>query len=101
MPCTSSAQLEHGKDHLMLFIDDMDVGKVQRVEVYWNYNGGLLHPCTLLCNNNLYVSSIEISELSNYPETARLDHTYRNCALNAAYGDINSGNTVAFYPTAC
>ena len=53
----------------MLFMNDVNVGKIQRVELHWKYDTGILHPCGLFCNDHLYVTSIEVSELSNYPES--------------------------------
>ena len=69
---SKSQEFSHGVDNFLLFIDALNVGNVQRVELYWNYDGTIVHPgstCGLFCNDHLYVSSVEISELNNYPES--------------------------------
>ena len=89
----------HGENALYLYIDKMDVGRIQRVEFYWNYDGLVIDPgsvCGLLCNDALYVSSVEISELMNYPE-----NTIKSCPLGASYVEIKDKKTADFYPTAC
>jgi len=94
----------HGEDALYLYIDKMDVGRIQRVEFYWNYDGLVIDPgsvCGLFCNDALYVSSVEISELMNYPESTRLENTFKSCPLGAAYVEIKDKKTAEFYPTAC
>jgi len=96
-----SVDLSHGEHYQTLVIEGSDVGKIQRIELNWKFNSGIFHPCGLFCNSNLYVSSVEVSELSNYPEASRLEHTFRTCPVNANYAEIRSGSTFDFYPTAC
>ena len=64
--------MNHGEEYFFLDVSGDNVGRIQRVELEWNYDFSVLHPSTvcvpLLCNSHLYVSSIEISEMSNYPE---------------------------------
>jgi hypothetical protein len=45
------------------------VGNIQRVELYWKYDGTIFNTCGLFCNDHIYVRSVEISELNNYPES--------------------------------
>jgi pancreatic triacylglycerol lipase len=62
----------HGEDALYIYIVAEDVGRIQRVSLTWNYDGLVIDPgsvCGLFCNDHLYVSSVEISELNNYPES--------------------------------
>ena len=121
---SKSQEFSHGVDNFLLFIDALNVGNVQRVELYWNYDGTIVHPgstCGLFCNDHLYVSSVEISELNNYPESYdtffnfqkffwlfncflnrnRLAHTYKSCMIGAAYADMKDKSWAEFYPTAC
>ena len=68
----NSQKFVHGADTFLLFIDPFNVGNIQRVELYWKYDGSVIHPgttCGLFCNDHIYVRSVEISELNNYPET--------------------------------
>lgn len=61
----------HGTDTYTLYVDAMNVGNIQRVELEWNYDGSVINPgtvCGLFCNDHVYVSSVEISEMNNYPE---------------------------------
>jgi len=65
-------RLTHGENYFFLDVSGENVGRIQRVELEWRYDTSILSPSTicipLLCNSHLYVSSIEISEMSNYPE---------------------------------
>jgi len=94
----------HGEDALYVYIVAEDVGRIQRVSLTWNYDGLVVDPgsvCGLFCNDHLYVSSVEISELNNYPESSRLDNTFKNCPIGAAYAEIADKKSAEFYPTAC
>lgn len=98
-------RLIHGTEYFFLDVSGDDVGRIQRVALEWNYDASVLSPSTicvpLLCNTHLYVKDIEISEMSNYPEKARMDNTFMNCPVDGAFAEIGSGKSVDFYPTAC
>lgn len=69
---SKSFKFAHGQSTFLLYIDPFNVGNIQRVELYWKYDATITHPgstCGLFCNDHLYVSSVEISELNNYPES--------------------------------
>lgn len=68
----NSQKFVHGADTYLMFIDPFNVGNIQRVELFWKYDGSVLDPgtvCGLFCNDHIYVRSVEISELNNYPES--------------------------------
>ncbi|XP_046630612.1 pancreatic lipase-related protein 2-like [Daphnia pulicaria] len=97
----NSQQFVHGADTFLLFIDPFNVGNIQRVELYWKYDGTIFNTCGLFCNDHIYVRSVEISELNNYPESSRLEHTYKSCVVGADYVDMKDKSWAEFYPTAC
>jgi len=94
----------HGTDTYTLYVDDLNVGRIQRVELQWHYDASILDPgshCGIFCNDHVYVSSVEISELNNYPEQSRLSHTFKACVVGSPYADIGDRKRAEFYPTAC
>ncbi|XP_046463356.1 pancreatic lipase-related protein 2-like isoform X1 [Daphnia pulex] len=97
----NSQQFVHGADTFLMFIDSFNVGNIQRVELYWKYDGTIFNTCGLFCNDHIYVRSVEISELNNYPESSRLEHTYKSCVVGADYVDMKDKSWAEFYPTAC
>lgn len=61
----------HGQAHFFLHVQDEDIGRIQRMELHWDYDSSIFDPgslCGLFCNDHLYVSSIEVSEMNYYPE---------------------------------
>ncbi|KZS07195.1 putative Triacylglycerol lipase [Daphnia magna] len=100
----NSQKFVHGADTYLMFIDPFNVGNIQRVELFWKYDGSVLDPgtvCGLFCNDHIYVRSVEISELNNYPESNRLAHTFKSCVVGADYVDMKDKSWAEFYPTAC
>jgi len=62
----------HGENQLFLYVTAEDVGKIQRIELHWNYDQSILDPgsiCGLFCNSALYVSSVTVTEMNHYPES--------------------------------
>ncbi|XP_046641958.1 pancreatic lipase-related protein 2-like [Daphnia pulicaria] len=77
--------LKHGGDNTFLFAVPTNVGRVEKVNLRWKYAmtdllDWLDGTCYLgFCNQRLYVNSVTISELNNYPEEKRIANTFKNC----------------------
>ena len=73
-PNSPLTYLKHGGDNTFLFAVPTNVGRVEKVNLRWKYAmtdllDWLDGTCYLgLCNQRLYVNSVTISELNNYPE---------------------------------
>ncbi|XP_046641911.1 pancreatic lipase-related protein 2-like isoform X2 [Daphnia pulicaria] len=77
--------LKHGGDNTFLLTVPTNVGRVEKVNLRWKYAmtdllDWLDGTCSLgFCNKRLYVNSVTISELNNYPEEKRIANTFKNC----------------------
>ena len=68
----TSTRITHGQTLRFLVVDKVNVGQVQTVVVSWNYQSSLLDPtsfCGSSCNRNLYVNSVQVAGLTNYPQS--------------------------------
>jgi hypothetical protein len=65
------AVLIHGQPYVYLVEDPANAGKLTGVALSWNYITTALNPLSycVFCNKNLYVSSVQVSELNNFPES--------------------------------
>lgn len=57
--------MEHGTSRSFVVTHPDDIGKVKRVEFYWEYDMDVLQPrsiCFFWCNDHLYVGSIGVTE---------------------------------------
>ena len=65
--------LAHGSSQAFLQTNLANIGNLKSLNLQWNYVNNLLDPKTicmgLFCNNHLYVNSVIVSEMNNYPET--------------------------------
>ncbi|XP_065569009.1 pancreatic triacylglycerol lipase-like isoform X2 [Artemia franciscana] len=99
-----SEKFYHTDTRTFLLTSTIDVGKIQRVEVYWNYDADFFKPgtiCTLFCNKELFIESVTVSELDYYPESERLENTFQSCPVDRPYLNIGDKSTGAFYVTGC
>lgn len=58
-------KLEHGTSRSFVVTHPEDVGRIRRIEFYWEYDMDVLQPrsiCFLWCNDHLYVASIRVTE---------------------------------------
>lgn len=58
-------KLEHGTSRTFIMTHPDDIGKVHRIEFYWEYDMDVLQPrsiCFLWCNDHLYVAGIHVAE---------------------------------------
>lgn len=59
-------KLQHGQSRSFVVTHPTDVGKVRKVEFYWEYDMDVLQPrslCFFWCNDHLYVSNIQVAEM--------------------------------------
>ncbi|XP_046649317.1 pancreatic triacylglycerol lipase-like isoform X1 [Daphnia pulicaria] len=92
------AKLEHGKNYQYLFSIGTNIGKTRKVNLRWDYVVNPLDPSTIcgsLCNKKLYVNSVTISSLNNYPEINRIANTLKACPSSSP-GIIGSESSSDF-----
>jgi pancreatic triacylglycerol lipase len=92
-----------GQNQTYLDVESLNLGTISSVSLTWNYINNPLNPltyCGPLCNSHLYVNSVKVSEMNNYPETSRLAKTYKLCPSGVSYGSLASGSSFTF-STAC
>nr|CAD7568951.1 unnamed protein product [Timema californicum] len=59
-------KLQHGQSRSLVVTHPSDVGRLRKVEFYWEYDMDVLQPrslCFFWCNDHLYVSAIEVAEM--------------------------------------
>ena len=67
-----SDRIYHGSAHSFLFTSKYGLGKAVKLELKWVYDASNFNPHTYClepwCNRNLYLQTIEISNINHYPE---------------------------------
>nr|XP_018901056.1 PREDICTED: pancreatic triacylglycerol lipase-like isoform X2 [Bemisia tabaci] len=100
-------KLEHGTSRSFVVTHPDDIGKVRRVEFYWEYDMDVLQPrsiCFLWCNDHLYVSSIRVTETKdiNARDKRDLEMNSKLCSVGLReYADVASRSSAVFLDNSC
>nr|CAD7194230.1 unnamed protein product [Timema douglasi] len=94
-------KLQHGQSRSLVVTHPSDVGRLRKVEFYWEYDMDVLQPrslCFFWCNDHLYVSAIEVAEMDISTRGKRdTDMKSKLCTPgNREYADIASRSTAVF-----
>nr|CAD7443508.1 unnamed protein product [Timema bartmani] len=94
-------KLQHGQSRSLVVTHPSDVGRLRKVEFYWEYDMDVLQPrslCFFWCNDHLYVSAIEVAEMDISTRGKRdTDMKSKLCTPgNREYTDIASRSTAVF-----
>ncbi|KAJ4450311.1 hypothetical protein ANN_01731, partial [Periplaneta americana] len=98
-------KLQHGQSRSFVVTHPTDVGKIRKVEFYWEYDMDVLQPrslCFFWCNDHLYVSNIQVAEMdvTTRGKRATTDIMSKLCTPgNREYADIASRSSASFYDT--
>lgn len=94
-------KLQHGSSRSFVVSHPIDARKIRKIEFFWEYDMNVLEPrsiCLFWCNDHLYVSRIEVSEMDSSSRNKRqIETTSVLCVSgNKDYADIASRSSAVF-----
>ncbi|KAK7603674.1 hypothetical protein V9T40_003673 [Parthenolecanium corni] len=95
-------KLEHGTSRSFVVAHPEDIGRIRRIEFYWEYDMDVLQPrsiCFLWCNDHLYVASIRVTETKDITarDKRQIETNSKLCSTGLKeYADIASRTSAVF-----
>ncbi|XP_065212217.1 pancreatic triacylglycerol lipase-like [Planococcus citri] len=95
-------KLEHGTSRSFVVTHPDDIGRIRRIEFYWEYDMDVLQPrsiCFLWCNDHLYVASIRVTETKDITarDKRQIETKSKLCSTGLKeYADIASRTSAVF-----
>lgn len=100
-------KLEHGTSRSFVVTHPEDVGTINKVEFYWEYDMDVLQPrslCFLWCNDHLYVANIKVTETKDIMarDKRAIESNSKLCSPGyREYADVASRSSAVFLDNSC